>query len=277
MTRRRRLGRPRGRPKWPARFVLAWCGIGVVGLGLFAFAFLGAPERLDSNLCPESGAISETVVLVDPSSQLTTKHESELDRLIREFKNQDSRVHIPPKGRLTAYHLPDVGEGPISAVATVCNPGTNPDDRRWIDDLTQGQLIALSRWRQFERELKPLFPEQSDEEHLKSPILETISVIVPRHIGHLSGNHSRRLHLVIWSDLLQNTNHLSQYGAYPDPDQFMSDGAFRHLKTDLRGTDVSIFRLERPNHEQLQDAAHYRWWREVLSAMGGRILRQESI
>lgn len=244
---------------------------------IFAFAFLGAPERLDNNLCPESGATSETVVLVDPSTPLSSKHESELDRLIRGFGNQASRVHIPPKGRITAYHLPDVGEGQISAVATVCNPGTNPDDRRWTDDLTQGQLIALSRWRQFERELKPLFPKQSDIEHSKSPILETISIIVPRHIGLLKGDQSQRLHLVIWSDMLQNTDHLSQYKSYPDPEQFMSDGTFRHLRTDLRGTDVTIFRLERPDHELLQDAAHYHWWREVLSAMGARILRQESI
>lgn len=258
-------------------YILAWCVIGIAGLGLLTFAFLGSPERLDSNLCPESGAISETVVLIDPSSPLTTKHESELDRLIRELKDPDSRVHVPARGRITAYHLPDVGDGPIAAKVTVCNPGTNPDDRRWTDDLTQGQLIALSRWRQFLAELKRLFPERSNEEHLKSPILETISIIVPRHIERSSSNQSRRLHLVIWSDMLQNTDHLSQYGAYPDPERFINDGAFRHLKTDLRGTDVSIFRLERPNHEQLQDAEHYRWWREVLAAMGARILRQESI
>ena len=258
-------------------YILAWCGIGVAGLGLLTFAFFGSPERLDSNLCPESGAISETVVLIDASSSLTTKHESELDRLIRELDSPESRMHVPPKGRITAYHLPDVGEGPISAVATMCNPGTNPEDRRWFDDFRRGRLFDLSIWRQFLAELRRMFPERSNEEHLKSPILETISIIVPRHIERSSSNRSRRLHLVIWSDMLQNTDHLSQYGAYPDPERFMNDGAFRHLKTDLRGTDVSIFRLERPNHEQLQDAEHYRWWREVLAAMGARVLRQESI
>ena len=265
------------KPIQSKKYILAWCGIGVAALGLLTFALFGTPERLDSDLCPESGAISETVVLIDPSSPLTAKHKSELELLIREIDVPNSRVYVPPKGRITAYHLPDVGERPISAVLTMCNPGTNPETRGKFDAIFGGKLIDLAFWRQFLAELERMFPENSDEEHLKSPILETISIIVPRHIERSRGSQSQRLHLVIWSDMLQNTDHLSQYGAYPDPDRFMSDGAFRHLKTDLRGTDVSIFRLERPNHEQLQDAAHYHWWPEVLTAMGARILRQESI
>lgn len=280
MARRRKSRRSRGRQKASAWVWLAWCGLVAVVAGIVGFVIFGASETLDSNLCPESGATSETVLLVDASSPLSEKHRSELGRILREMGTPASQMHVPPGGRVTAYHLPDIDAldaDAIPAVATVCNPGSRPEDRSWIDDLTQGQLIALGTWRQFEQELASMFPEKTDETHVGSPILETIAIIVPRHAESSRSDQDRHLHLVIWSDMLENSAGLSQYRPYPDPEQFINDAEYRYLHVDLRGVDVSLFRLERPGHGDVQDAAHYHWWREVFEAMGARVRWHESI
>ena len=270
----------RSRQKVPTWIWLAWCGLIPVIAVILVFVMFGTPERLDSSLCPESGATSETVLLVDASSPLSEKHRSELRRMLQEMGTPASRMHVPTGGRITTYHLPDIDDldaDAIPAIAMVCNPGSRPEDRRWIDDLTQGQLIALATWRQFEKELASMFPEKTDETHVGSPILESIAIIVPRHAESSRGDQTRRLHLVIWSDMLENSANLNQYKSYPSPEQFINDAEYRHLHVDLRGVDISLFRLERPGHGDVQDAAHYHWWREVFEAMGARVGWQESI
>ena len=261
-----------------------WGMIGAAAAGITVLATQGMPERLDKALCPEGGSTSETVVLIDSSTPLTAKQRSELRRLIREMGTPNTKMHVPVGGRITAYHLPDVEEAQESLVVpveSVCNPGTRPEDRDWLDDLTQGQLIALQTWRQFEQRLEDMFPLEAEEGNKGSPILETLTIIVPRHAQSARGDQSKRLHLVLWSDLLENSVYIGQYSpeSYPSAEAFVSGGEYRHLHTDMKGVDVTLFRLEQPDPEmhQAQDAAHYAWWREVLQALGGRIRWQESI
>lgn len=284
MTRTARTRRGRRYRRTPPWWWPAWGVVGAVAVGIVALATLGMTDPLDAALCPESGATTETVVLIDASTPLTAKQRSELRRLIREMGTPNTKMHVPAGGRITAYHLPDVTEVDetlIEAVESVCNPGTRPQDRGWLDDLTQGQLIALQTWRQFEQRLEDMFPAKADEGNAGSPILETLTVIIPRHAASARGDQGRRLHLVLWSDLLENSQFLQQYEAngYPDAEGFMQGQEYRHLHTDMHGVDVTLFRLEQPIEKMAnaQDAAHYRWWREVLTALGARIRWQESI
>lgn len=280
MARKKKSKRSRGHKGSSAWIWLAWFSLAAVVVAILGFVMFGGSERLDANLCPESGVTSDTVLLVDASSPLSEKHRSELRRIFREMGTPESPMHVPTGGRVTTYHLPDIDAldaDAIPSVATVCNPGSRPEDRRWIDDLTQGQLIALGTWRQFEQTLESMFPAKTDETHVGSPILETIAIIVPRHAESSRGDGTRRLHLVLWSDMLENSAGLSQYKTYPNPEQFINDAEYRHLHIDLRGVDVSLFRLERPGHGDVQDAAHYHWWREVFEAMGAQVRWQQSI
>ena len=260
---------------------------GAVALGVFMMT--GQKEKLDESLCPESGTISETVILIDTGEQLSPKYQSELTRLIGGFMDSNSEIYIPTGGRITAYHLSDViditnSEGVIveeritvDPIVSVCNPGTNPDDRNWVDDLTSGQRFALEKWRQFNSGLDLLFPNQPDVEHNKSPILETIAIIIARHTGFLQQNQVKELHLVIWSDMLQNTNKMSHFKEYPNPNQFLNSGAYANLKTDLSGTDMTIFYLGSPKYSHRQGENHALWWRGVLSGLGSQPVWQGPI
>ena len=270
---------------YPIIWILIASGAAALGI----FMLTGQKEKLDESLCPESGTISETVILIDTGEQLSPKYQSELTRLIGGFMDSNSEIYIPTGGRITAYHLSDViditnSEGVIveeritvDPIVSVCNPGTNPDDRNWVDDLTSGQRFALEKWGQFNNGLDLLFPNQPDVEHNKSPILETIAIIIARHTGFLQENKVKELHLVIWSDMLQNTNKMSHFKEYPNPNQFLNSVAYANLKTDLSGTDITIFYLGSPKYSHRQGENHALWWRSVLSGLGSQPVWQGPI
>ena len=89
------------------------------------------------------------------------------------------------------------------------------------------------------------------------------------------GNQDFKVHLVVFSDLLQNSPKLSHYGPYPDANDMRESAP--DLLTDLTGARVSLFRLERGEYAQWQTERHYYWWTELVLEQGGRIEWQDSI
>lgn len=243
--------------------------------------------RLDDDLCPSDDPIPRrTVLLLDTSDPLSVKHEEEFARLVRELQaprdsgNGDNRFRIAEREELVVYELKqDLRQ--LQPTIRVCNPGDRPDG--WEDELTRGKQISLRQWRRFTEAVAPLFEGTTNQVvQPQSLILETLGVIVPRH-AHSS--RSRRAteegnttHVILFSDLLQHSEALSHYGTYPAPDQLLNTNGLRALTTDLKGIDVSLYRLERPLPTgRWQTRDHYYWWTELIDAFGGTVLYQDSI
>lgn len=284
-TRRRRRAAADGTP---ALGTGAKVGAAAVALGAAAFlAYLwaAAPPRLDPDtLCPARGdpALPVTVLLIDPSTPLEAKHRVELRRLMREMGTPGTPMHVPVGGRVAGYHLPPVEAafaGELSAADVFCNPGGRPEDRRVVDDLAEGKVHAEHRWRRFTRRLEGLFPGEHTPNQGGTPLLETLALLSARYAHSAREEGGRRMHLVLWSDLLQNSPHLTQYeaGRKYDAEAWLDNPANAHLRSDMRGVDASVFRLERPGEEHFQTDGHFRWWAEVLTGMGATIRWQESI
>lgn len=284
-TRRRRQAAPDGTP---ALGTGAKAGAAAVALGAAAFlAYLwaAAPPRLGPDLCPVRGdsALPVTVLLIDPSTPLEAKHREELvERLMREMGTPGTPMHIPVGGRVAGYHLPPVEAafaGELAAVDVFCNPGGRPEDRRWVDNLVEGWVPAEHRWEQFTGRLERLFPEEHIPDQGGTPLLETLALLSARYAHSAREEGGRRMHLVLWSDLLQNSPYLTQYdaGRKYDAEAWLENPANAHLRSDMRGVDASVFRLERPGEERFQTDGHFRWWAEVLTGMGATIRWQESI
>ena len=239
--------------------------------------------RLDENLCPIGQPVGRnTILLLDTSDRLTVKHRAELRRLVTELQapSGSQRFHVAPGDALIVYELtPDLAA--LEPVIKVCNPGDRPDDWGWRQELTQGKQIALRQWQRFRDSVEPLFAHvQSDAVQSRSPIIETLGVIVPRHapsrrtLASTDGGHT---HLIVFSDLLQHSDALSHYGPYPPGAAVRKTAGLRHLQTDLTGVDVSLFRLERSQNARWQTRDHYYWWTELIEAFGGRVVWQESM
>ena len=262
-------------------YIALWGVIILIALVMLYFAYISENEEFDPiTLCPLSGEISTTVVLLDLGTPLSLKQHSELEKTVNGLKNQESKVYIPPKEKAVVYRVPDVidgkvnGENEILPEDSFCSPGIDPSDRGWVDAFGKGKIWAEDEWRKFTTRLERLVPDEIENEHKESPILEVIASIVPRH-----KDFSKKLRLVIWSDLLQHTistsNGLSHFRQYPDPETFLESGELNALRTNLEGVDIVLFRLA--NYPRRQNQRHHQWWTEILKGMGANIILDESI
>ena len=267
-----------------------WIVLATVLLGFLAIFAVVQPEKLDADLCPESAMRNaSTILLVDTSDPLTAKHRSELSRLMEELRTPPvadavARFYVEPGEELTVYEIQDDLEA-IKPVVRVCNPGNNPMEWQWYDDLTRGKSFAIKNWRQFENAITGLFAKQETAEQAQSLILENIAVILPHHTRssfQTDLDSKPTTHLIIFSDLLQNSQILSHYAPYPSAkypttDNFTSKATLRELATDMTGVHVSLLRLERSQYAAYQTDAHYRWWTNFIVKTGGFLQYQRSI
>ena len=254
--------------------------LGVVALlliGVVAFYQLGTsvPEA-DNRLCPKAtGPVGATVLLLDTSDPLTPKHRQELERLAGQIASEHvGRMGIAPGELLMVYELTQ-NPGAPKQLIEVCRPLKNPKDRTWRDDIHQGRRFGERDWQHFEDALANAFPEHKSEPQPTSPLLETIAVLAARHVPGKRGDERFKVHLVVFSDLLQHTPRFSHYGPYPDAKDMRHRA--RDLLTDLTGARVSLFRLVRPKYAKWQSERHYYWWTELVLEQGGQIEWQDSI
>ena len=255
-----------------------------VALLLLAISAVGC-ARLDEKLCPHGQTPERTTILVlDASDPLTTKHRAELQRLVEELQMSAvaEELRVAPGEALVAYQLVE-NLDLLEPVLEVCNPGQRPEEWGWQQELTQGKRVALGQWQRFQEIVETLFDEaQADSSRARSPIIEMLGVVVPRHapsrrVG--AGENQQRVHVILFSDLLQHSAALSHYGSYPSPTAIRSTNGLRALQTDLTGVDVSLYRLERERERDArwQTRDHYYWWTELIRSLGGRVVWQESI
>ena len=235
-------------------------------------------EDLDHQGCPKkTGPSREVVVLLDTSDPLGDKHKAELRRILREMTSpaasgRHDAIAVRKGERVTLYRLESTGV-PERPIAQICHPGGNPEEKQRFEELTKGTVITEWRWEQFVRVIEAMFPAEEHEAQPSSPILETIAVITARHASsRRAEKNSKPTHLIVISDLLQNTGMLSHYMPYPNPEEIP-----RELNTDLSRIEVSLFRLERHKYESYQTPEHYYWWTDWVEAMGGKVLWQQAL
>lgn len=244
-------------------------------------------EGLDSKGCPREGGPSrEVIVLIDVSDPLSDKHKSELERILAEMTNpaaSGSHRSLPMrKGERVTVYLLKTTAAP-KEIIQICHPG-QPKERPWYNALIQGRLIAdklklnaEKQWKHFKTglvdEVYKLLPDIEGEPQHKSPILETIAVVTARHASsRRAAAGAKPTHLIVISDLLQNTDMLSHYRAYPKP-----SGIPRELGSDLSRVHVSLFRLERHKYEQFQTPEHFYWWTDWVETMEGKVVWQQAL
>ena len=235
-------------------------------------------EPLDDQGCPrETGPAREVLLLVDTSDPLTDKHKEELGRILREMTSPAStgrhdELAVREGERVTLYGL-EGAEIPRKPLAQICHPGGNPEEQERFSELTRGSVITQWHWENFKKVIEGMFPRDTSEAQPSSPILEALAVITPRHShSRRAAEDARPTHLIIISDLLQNTPILSHYTSYPPPQEIP-----RELRTDLSRVKVSLFRLERHKYEIYQTPEHYYWWTDLIEELGGTVVWQQAL
>ena len=246
---------------------------------LLGLAMAGCTNRLDENLCPIGQPVARnTILLLDTSDPLSPKHAEELRRLVSEFQEPglSEDFYVAPGDALIVYELTSNLDN-WNPILKICNPGNHPDSWTWKQSLTEGRQIKLRQWRRFRETIEGMFAQvRSSEAQQSSPIIEALGVLVPRHVKS-SRVGNTEAHFVVFSDLLQHSAALSQYGVYPPANDVRDTPGLRHLRTDLTGVRMSLFRLERPRDARWQTRDHYYWWTDLIHSFGGQVVSQESI
>ena len=247
--------------------------------GVVAFYQVGtrAPET-DDRLCPKAtGPVGATVLLLDASDPLTPKHRAELERLAGQIVSEHAgRMGIAPGELLAVYELTQDPGAPKQLIE-VCRPFRRT--RRIVPGATtstRGRRFDERDWEQFRGRLLPAGSRNAKANRSRPPRCSKRSrSLPPATCPANAGMNGVKVHLVVFSDLLQHSPRFSHYGPYPDARDMRHRA--RDLLTDLTGAQVSLFRLERQKYAKWQTERHYYWWTELVQEQGGQIEWQESI
>ncbi|MDG2518091.1 hypothetical protein [Lysobacter soli] len=233
-------------------------------IGFFYFKAVLSQHSLDeATLCPASPQ-SVTVLLVDVTDPMNLPQK-------QDFLNQlDSLVEsVPRYGKLVIAKVDPVSERLLVPVITRCNPGSSHD----VSEISgnPGKLEAMRR-EKFIAPLREAFDQLLQASSApRSPILESMQSINLTELQRSNAEGNRRL--IVASDLLQHTPDISFYRRLPDPDGLVKSEAFSRVRTDLRGTDVELWMLQRADSTNTQPRQLPDLWDKIIGAQGGRLVR----
>jgi hypothetical protein len=234
-------------------------------VGFLYFRSVISHKVLDEEtLCP-SRPSSVTVLLVDVTDAMNIAQR-------QDFRNQLDQLadQIPRYGKLVIAKVDPVSDRLLAPIITRCNPGTAQDVSEF-----DGNPAKLEK----DRKTKFIAPLQVAFTQLmaasgadRSPILESVQSVALTELQRPSiGEVPKRL--IIASDLLQNTPEITFYNVLPNPESFISSQPFSRTRTDLRGTSVDLWMLQRDDSRITQPRALPELWEQMIEAQGGKVMR----
>jgi hypothetical protein len=234
----------------------------VVGIYL---AVQASHRTLDTaTLCPAKPT-SITVLLVDVTDPMNTPQRQDFMNQLAKLENS-----IPRYGELVVSKVDPTDANLLTPVITRCNPGTAAD----VNEATGDPAGVQRQWTEgFDKPLQKAFERIATASGAdNSPIMESIQSVALTEFQK-PGREDVPRKLIVASDLLQNTGDVSFYRGLPDPEAFTGSAAFRRARTDLRGTSVELWMLERPDAASTQPRALADLWDRIVTAQGGDLTR----
>jgi hypothetical protein len=250
-------------PKAGRRIKLAAIWLVIVtalgGFGVAALITASAPPDAFA-VCERGGLpVASTVIMVDTSDELNDVQRKRVKATVG-----TERDRLPRGGRLTVLGLnPEKPWEPLEIVSA-CNPGTAADanpifvtrsrtDKQWSAAFGAPIEAAIIR-------------ANSGPASPNSPIIATIAAALTRP-DFDSRTPNRRLILI--SDMLEHQN--GAYSQLKGGDlwrSYQSSPPGKRTVLDLRGTEVAIDYLARPQYAAVQGTRHREFWRRLFAESG---------
>lgn len=174
---------------------------GVALVGFFAApSLLRGPPRDQETLCPKTGPVGHTLILVDKSDPWSEVQAGRLKKLVKQIGDE-----LPAERMLSIYVFNDVFEPGFPALISLCNPG------RTASELIGNPRREYVKWvEKFGRPLdEALTVLTQPAKGNQSPIVEAVGDVVSRRENRVpTGDRS----LVLVSDMLQNSGQFTVFG-----------------------------------------------------------------
>ncbi|MCM2319078.1 MAG: hypothetical protein NDI93_07085 [Pseudomonas sp.] len=240
--------------------------LAVLSMGGYFFAHRDiAPDR--ATLCPASGPLGHYVVLVDNTDPYNFMQRQaflqSLTALAEEKVEQGHLLSIYVLGAEVSEHATPVFEK--------CNPGIGAGKSEMTANLARIK-------KRFEDEFKKPILKLSesvlvDKPSDRSPIFEMLQ------IASINGFRAKDVQgdrvLVIFSDMLPNTQEFSMFKGYGSFSSFLDSHYGRKSQTDLGGVKVEVNYLL--NYPKLQTRSQLSFWEEYFKKAGARLVSVKTL
>lgn len=224
----------------------------------------GHRELDETTLCP-AVPDSVTILVVDVTDPMNLPQR-------QDFLNQLDRLvdQIPRYGKLAVIKVDPVSDRLLAPIITRCNPGSARD----VSDVDGNpKMVEKQRQEQFLAPLRSAFQNLFEASGAdRSPVMESIQSVNLTELQK-SGEEQVKKRLIIASDLLQNTDAISFYRGLPAAKDLTASQEFSRVRTDLRGTDVELWMLQRTDSTSTQPRALPELWEEIIEEQGGQLMR----
>jgi|SRR5579859_1262602 len=249
-------------------FVLAVIGILLIGgFSVGAWWLRQIKEPLDADNCPRSGARAVYVIMIDRSDPISGQQAQGIRQEVTKIKN-DARFGT----RFDIYTFEGDANNEMLPMMRLCAPGRAEDANEFIQNPELMRRVWQERFSDvLDREIDSLLRVSSLP---TSPIIESLRAAAITSFGPIQpGKIPLRLLLV--SDMVQNTAFLSQFKTDSNFALLAKSPAWTILQPNLKGADVDILYLIRPQAKRgslmIQSRGHQLFWEQLISASGGRL------
>ncbi|OOF49543.1 hypothetical protein BKK52_03250 [Rodentibacter trehalosifermentans] len=234
-----------------------------VGGGVYYWHSSNKEQINKQTLCPVSGPVAHTVLLIDKTDPLNFTQKQALQVLINNL--MDSQID---KGELVSvFALGEDFKENNETILEICNPGDGKDKSEWTANLkrlkTQYEDKFMAPILKITNELIDLEPAK------KSPIMEQIQMVSIN--GFRKHNIQGKKSLIIVSDMLQNTDDFSMYKMPKlNYEAFEKQNYATKVQSHLDSVRVKIIYLM--NNPKLQTRSNLLFWENFFNKANARII-----
>lgn len=257
---------PKRSDPWYAK--LGWAVLAVVSVAAVIALFVWGqrePLRVDADNCLQDEVPpAQAIVLLDPSDSLSTvQRRSMASRLVEVIEDE-----MPDRTEIRLYTVARAGRRDVAPEMRVCVP-PHPDSVGGLEALWTNRTIMEREYSQSFRDplqerLNALLDVPDDT---ISPIVEAVQASVVDAFRPRSASISR--HVLVVSDMVQNSSDLSFFREAPDFGAFARNPAYRTLSVDLEGVRATVFLLARRGIAgRLQGGQVSAFWEDYFLDLG---------
>lgn len=243
---------------------LAMLGIAVVALivlSVMIYSFIDRPPALDKYGCPTPGPIGNIIIVVDKTGEIPESARRSITNTILQI------VGKAPAG--TRISLFDIDSKRMRGLSDVIFSRCKTRDGSHASEYTENpELIRRRHVRDFEKPfLAAVNKSLVGTNQQRSPILEALVDITSVEAFQTPTPASSPLKLVLFSDLLQNTENITHYKGVQDFESAIKRPEVNRLIPSLANINIELYYLLRTGKElKLQTNKHVQFWLDYLEA-----------
>jgi hypothetical protein len=243
-------------------------GITLIVISLISVAALLGVGYSRSSLRDTRDALTSCPIDEPPSGYtalVVDKTDGMSERQLRRLESERDRLlsKVGPGEMVSIYVVDDRTSPVLDPELALCSPGAGRDANPLYQN--PGKHEARFQERFAERLAAVVAELERPRSSARSPILEAIHAVASS--PEFERSRGRR-ELVVVSDLLQNVPELSHYSGVPRFEDFRESAYAASVAADLRGAEVRVIYLRRPEDLRAQNDAHRTFWKSVFEESG---------